>query len=57
MKDLKSAIKNCIQRSAPVRLNGQEKYVMISKKVLDILLAEYNIYFVEADDTQLEYPD
>jgi hypothetical protein len=57
MKDLKSAISLVLSHGCPVKVDEKDAGVLISQKFLDILLAEYNIHFVEPDAKQLEFSD
>jgi len=57
MRDLKSAISLVLSYGCPVKVDGKQSGVLVSQKFLDILLAEYNIHFVEPDAKQLEFPD
>lgn len=53
MNDLKQAILDVLT-DASLSLDGEIQYMEIKKDLLKILQAEYNIYFVEPEDEQLE---
>lgn len=56
MNDLREAIHDLLYYSAPMVLNGKREYRVIRKELLDVLIAEYNIHFVEPEDRQFELP-
>lgn len=54
MKDLRNAIENVVKNSYYDRHMG---VVCVKLEAMKILVAEYNIHFVEIDKPQLEMPE
>jgi hypothetical protein len=58
MKDLREAIFNVFNHSIPVKFTNSKEIIgyLVNKEHMDILLAEYNIHFIEPEDEQETLP-
>lgn len=60
MKDLREAIFNVFNHSIAVKFTGDKKNetvgYLVGAEHMKILLAEYNIHFIEPEDKQEELP-
>lgn len=57
MKDLREAIFNVFNHSIPVKFTSNKAPLvgyLVNREHMDILLAEYNIHFIEPEDKQEE---
>lgn len=57
MRDLKHAIRCAIKTSSPLYLDKKLKGYLIPSNILNVLIAEYNIHFVEPENEQLTRND
>jgi len=54
MKDLNGAIAEIFNHCVPIKYCDKQIGYVVEKERLEILLAEYNIHFIEPEDKQME---